>query len=262
MKPINTHGAISWAELQTSDPKAAAAFYSALFEWETQTMEMDFGLYTVGSVGGQPTAGIMKLMAEGNLVNWGLYVTVDDVDATLSQAAEAGATIIQEGFDAPAVGRMGVFQDPFGAAISVIKYNDPDHEAHQREWANCFTTHGVFSWFDLRVADAEAASAFYGDLFGWTTQKTEMPQGAYYIINVGEEGIGGMVSVSADEMPPHWGAYVTVRDLDAYIELAESSGGKLLFPLVQIPDVGRFAAISDPQGGVLAGFEYIIPDQS
>ena len=89
-----------------------------------------------------------------------------------------------------------------------------------------------------------------------------MPQGAYYIINVGEEGIGGMVSVSADEMPPHWGAYVTVRDLDVYIESAESSGGKLLFPLVEIPDVGRFAAISDPQGGVLAGFEYIIPDQS
>ena len=64
MKPINTHGAIRWAELQTSDPDAAAAFYSALFEWETQTMEMDFGPYTVGSVGGggQPAAGIMKLM--------------------------------------------------------------------------------------------------------------------------------------------------------------------------------------------------------
>jgi len=42
MKPINTHRAIRWAELQTSDPEAATAFYSALFEWETQTMEMDF----------------------------------------------------------------------------------------------------------------------------------------------------------------------------------------------------------------------------
>jgi len=42
MKPINTHGAIRWAELQTSDPEAATAFYSALFEWETQTMEIDF----------------------------------------------------------------------------------------------------------------------------------------------------------------------------------------------------------------------------
>ena len=43
MNPYKTHGAFSWAELQTTDPEKATAFYQGLFDWETESMSMDMG---------------------------------------------------------------------------------------------------------------------------------------------------------------------------------------------------------------------------
>jgi len=259
MKPIQTPGAISWAELMTSDTAGATAFYKALFGWDTMTMEMSTGEYTVGNVNGQPVAGIMQLPMPDVPVYWGVYVTVTDVDDVAAKAVAAGATTVAEPFTVEEVGRMAVIQDPFGAVFSLISYKDPDHEAHQREWAENFQLHGAFSWFELRVADATAATQFYTDLFGWNVLTQELSQGPYNVIQIGEEGIGGILSVSPDEMPPHWGAYVTVSDIDAYCETAKEEGGNVLFPVVDMPDVGKFTMVSDPQGGILAGMQYATP---
>ena len=54
--------------------------------------------------------------------NWGLYITVDDVDATAEQATGMGAKIIMPPQDIPEVGRFCVMQDPQGAFISIITY--------------------------------------------------------------------------------------------------------------------------------------------
>jgi len=259
MNPIQTPGAISWAELLTSDAKAATSFYKALFEWDTMTAQMSTGEYTVGSAGKKPVAGIMNLPAEGIPVYWGYYVTVLDVDAVVAQAQEAGATLMAEPFTVEEVGRMAVIQDPFGAVFSVIAYKEPDHEAHQGNWSDNFQLHGAFSWFELRVADADAAATFYSDLFGWKVVTQQMSQGPYNIIQIGEEGIGGILTVPPEEMPPHWGGYVTVRDIDAFASTAQAEGGNMLFPVIDLPDVGKFTMVTDPQGGVIAGMQYATP---
>lgn len=51
MNPIETHGAFSWSELMTSDPKGACEFYSKLFGWQVETSEMGDGPYHVLKVG-------------------------------------------------------------------------------------------------------------------------------------------------------------------------------------------------------------------
>ncbi len=49
-------------------------------------------------------------------------------------------------------------------------------------------------------------------------------------------------------MPPCWGIYVTVKNVDENADKVESLGGKLLRPPMDIAGVGRFCVIEDPQG--------------
>ena len=58
-------------------------------------------------------------------------------------------------------------------------------------------------------------------------------------------------------MPPAWGPYVTVDDVDAIAEQAEKLGGKVCIPPRDIPSVGRFTVIADPQGAVISAITYV-----
>jgi predicted enzyme related to lactoylglutathione lyase len=53
-------------------------------------------------------------------------------------------------------------------------------------------------------------------------------------------------------MPPMWGVYVTVDNVDATAKTAEKLGGNILVPPTDIPDVGRSCVIQDPQGAVIS----------
>jgi len=118
------HGAFSWSELMTTDPEAAKKFYSELFGWKTDDMPMGDMTYTVVKAGDKEIGGIMPIpeQAKGTPPHWGLYVTVDDVDATAKKAEELGAKTIVPLTDIPDVGRLFAFQDPQGAIISAITY--------------------------------------------------------------------------------------------------------------------------------------------
>jgi len=118
------HGAFSWTELMTTDPEGAKKFYSELFGWATDDMPMGDMTYTVLKAGDKEVGGIMPIpeQAKGTPPYWGIYVTVDDVDATSKKAEELGAKTIVPLTDIPEVGRMFAFQDPQGAIISAITY--------------------------------------------------------------------------------------------------------------------------------------------
>jgi predicted enzyme related to lactoylglutathione lyase len=113
---------------------------------------------------------------------------------------------------------------------------------------------GRFDWYDLMTSDVAAAKAFYSKVIGWKTSKWE--QGDYELWNVGERGIGGMMPLSEDAkkkgMPPHWMAYIETDDADATAKRAQALGGQLLWGPEDIPSVGRFAVLADPQGAVFA----------
>lgn len=118
---------------------------------------------------------------------------------------------------------------------------------------NPFTQHGAFSWCELMTSDVEAAKAFYGSLFGWEYQYKE-PLIPYHVITAAGAGVGGIMALPPDMagVPPHWGCCVTVDDVDATVCKAESLGAQTLMPPTDIPGVGRFSVLRDPQGAVIS----------
>ena len=58
-------------------------------------------------------------------------------------------------------------------------------------------------------------------------------------------------------MPPMWGIYITVDDVDKTAKQVEELGGKILRPPMDIPEVGRFCVLSDPQGAVIQAMTYV-----
>jgi uncharacterized protein len=122
-----------------------------------------------------------------------------------------------------------------------------------------YKRHGAFSWCELLTTDVDAAKAFYTRLFGWETQEMTMPGMTYTVVKAGGKEVGGMMATpqSAKGMPPMWGAYVTVDNVDETARTAEQLGGKLLMPPTDIPKVGRFCVIQDPQGAVISAITYL-----
>lgn len=114
-----------------------------------------------------------------------------------------------------------------------------------------------FIWYELITSDLDAAIAFYGRVVGWTVQPSQTPGMDYRRIEAtgpdGAQGIGGMMKVPdmASGMPPAWFGYVDVADVDAEVSAFEAAGGKVLWPANDIPDVGRMAMVSDPQGAAI-----------
>lgn len=121
-----------------------------------------------------------------------------------------------------------------------------------------FTTHGAFSWSELTTGDPAAAAGFYGSLFGWTVEAMHMPAGPYHVVKVGDVAIGGIMTMppQAGPMPPNWCPYVTVANVDDTARQAVALGGRVLVPPTDIPGVGRFAVVADPQGAALNVISY------
>jgi len=112
---------------------------------------------------------------------------------------------------------------------------------------------GNFVWYELDTSDVQGAIKFYKDVIGWGTQRF----GETYVMwTAGATPVGGVMMLpdEARKMgaPPHWIAYVAADDVDALTKKAESLGAKTYVPPQDIPKVGRFSVIADPQGAVIA----------
>ncbi len=116
---------------------------------------------------------------------------------------------------------------------------------------------GRFVWYELLTTDPKAAVAFYTEIVGWKTQAWE---GGDYVMWVSGQGpIGGTTTLPEHAKkagaPPHWMANVEVADVDATIAQAKKLGAQVRVEPADIPNVGRFAVVSDPQGVALSVFK-------
>lgn len=118
-------------------------------------------------------------------------------------------------------------------------------------------TTGRFVWYELVTKDKDKALDFYRALFGWNVHEEDMGEmGKYPMVGAGETWLAGLVSPRQEGIPSHWIAYVTVPDVDAAARKTEELGGKVHVPPTDIPNVGRFTAISDPQGATILPFKF------
>lgn len=108
-----------------------------------------------------------------------------------------------------------------------------------------------FVWYELVTRDKAAAEAFYATVIGWTMVDSGMPGGSYTLARIGERPVAGLMGpVPGCDMGDRFGwlGYVGVEDVAATIARIESLGGHLLFGPMEVPEVGPFAVVADPQG--------------
>ncbi len=118
--------------------------------------------------------------------------------------------------------------------------------------------HGAFGWFELMTSDAEGAKKFYSELFGWEYEVDTSTGTRYTMAKVNGELVAGIMEQPEEckGMPPSWDIYVTTDDVDATTAKVEELGGKVLRAPADIPGVGRFSVIQDPQGAVIMAMSY------
>ena len=119
--------------------------------------------------------------------------------------------------------------------------------------------HGAVSWVELLTTDVSGAKKFYEKLFGWTLEEMSVQGMNYTVIKVDGKEVGGMMKMPPGMppgVPPYWGMYVTVDDIDAAVKTVQLNGGNIIVPPQEIPDIGRFAVIQDPQGSVVSIVTY------
>jgi len=110
----------------------------------------------------------------------------------------------------------------------------------------------TFPWHELYVADTAQAKAFYSEVLGWGIEEYPMGEmGTYTMLQANGKAVAGIMGTNTPQMghiPAHWAVYVGVDDVDATITKAESLGASVVVPPMDVPNVGRMALLSDPQG--------------
>jgi uncharacterized protein len=209
---------------------AGLEFYCALFGW---TLE-----------GGVARLDGRAVVGAGALQGWLTYVRGgDDVAARVEQA---GGSVLGE----------RRFADPAGAAFGV----DPERGAE------VVNAPGSWNWSNLQTPDPEAATAFYGAVFGWETSDV---YGSLMVRRPGysdvleqldpgirqrhadfgaPEGFSDAVAwIVAAEGPARWDITFNVDDTDRIASRAEELGGAIaVVPYDEGPT--RVAELRDPSG--------------
>ncbi|HEX4261999.1 MAG TPA: VOC family protein [Acetobacteraceae bacterium] len=118
--------------------------------------------------------------------------------------------------------------------------------------------HGQFVWCELMTTDADAATDFYTRVVGWTAADSGMPDKRYTILSAGDTRIGGVMELPRSVLErgarPGWVGYIAARDVDAAAARVRDAGGAIHHGPEDIPGIGRFAVVQDPQGAVFTLF--------
>lgn len=111
---------------------------------------------------------------------------------------------------------------------------------------------GRFVWHELMTPDTSGAHAFYGKVLGWKTQPFEHDP-SYQMFASGSGPLGGSVAQASGT--PHWLHYVGVSDIDATVQQAKSRGATVTKEVTGIPNGGKYAVLTDPQGAAIAVYQ-------
>jgi len=107
-------------ELNTTNLGAAKSFYSSLFDWKLDDVDMGGGMnYTMIGVGEGTGGGMMTHPMPGAPSTWLAYVLVDDIAAATAKAKSLGATVIRDVMEVPDAGSLSIIQDPTGAVLGM-----------------------------------------------------------------------------------------------------------------------------------------------
>jgi len=239
-------GKFVWFEHASNDPAKARKFYEPLFGWHVENMPLGEKPYPMIMNAGDGIGGFSTEQGAG--ARWVSYVSVPDVDAAYKAALAAGAKSEAAPQDWGPVGRGAAIVDPTGARISLWKSAQDDRPDVDN------TPAGSWVWNELATSDPQAAVAFYAKVIGYTTGAMDMgPAGTYHLLKTaGDLGRAGVMKTMDPAMPAQWVPYVHTDDCDATLAKAKQLGATICVPATDIPGIGRFGIMQDPQGALIA----------
>lgn len=111
---------------------------------------------------------------------------------------------------------------------------------------------GMPVWLDLGTPDIEAASAFYGTLFGWEFQSAGPDAGGYGMFMLDGKTVAALGPLTEEGASSAWTLYFHTVDADATTKAVEQAGGAVRFPPFDVFTHGRMAGFTDPTGAQFA----------
>ena len=256
-------GVPCWVNTLQPDVEAAKGFYGGVFGWEFEGPGPmpGGGEYYVARLRGRDVAGVASQPANGSggPSAWNTYIQVDTADEGAEKVKGAGGAVALEPFDTLPAGRMAVVADPAGATFCLW-------EPRERMGAQLVNEPGAYAMSQLKTRDSERAKAFYGELFGWTTESFDMGGGEFTMWRLpgyegGEPGqpvsrevIGVMVPMDDQfraEVPPHWSVNFWHADADGAAAKAAELGGRVLIEPHDTPGF-RETVLADPAGATFS----------
>jgi uncharacterized protein len=240
-------GEICWMELSASDQEAAKRFYGKLLGWSFDDRTHGNGeTYAVARLNGKDVCAITghgpEQLRRGATPSWLSFVSAANTDEIVNKAKSLGGKVLAAPSDVRGSGRTALIADPSGAAFGIF-------QGVEHLGAGVVDEPGAMYWHEILTTDVDRAGRFYASVFEWRPET--MPTASKYtVFHKGERAVAGMLPMSKDlgKATPHWLPYFQVRDVEATVKQVKSLGGQISVAPTEVPTIGRFATLRDPQG--------------
>jgi predicted enzyme related to lactoylglutathione lyase len=238
-------GSPCWLEIATGDLAATKRFYGSVFGWEFEIRTDAAGEdYTVALLDGDPVAGLRNHV--GPILDWTLYLTTPDLDATARDVQRFGGRVIEDRHVVPGVGAKMLVDDPSGATVGMCQ---PDED-----WRFTVGLPRSLVWAELVTRRATVADRFFGALFRYEQRQfgdgKRVDHMVWYVDGESVLARVRMAEGTAGDVPPRWIAHFGV-DPDVGFDQAlwdvRSHGARLRFK-PYTSSIGKVAVLSDSRG--------------
>ena len=261
--PRWSFGRFVWHDFITPDVERSKTYYSRLFGWKYQELEMGQRRYPTIMCEGVPQGGLMAGAYLGGGAEPGqtmAYLSTADIDAAATAVRRHGGQVLSGPMELPGVGRLAVLADAQGAVFSVICSEVGDAPPPDRAQP------GHFWWAELATEDPPAARRFYREVAGWQTcapggtaavQDAARADGVELLaVSAGQSVVAAAsLRLARPELEPGWLSAVAVDELASAGALAVRLGGTVVLGALAIPGLGNMAVIRDPLGTALGLFQ-------
>ncbi|TMM39687.1 MAG: VOC family protein [Actinobacteria bacterium] len=245
MTQIYAPGTPNWVDLGSTDVPGATGFYGSLFGWTVDDLGPEAGGYGIFRKNGRQVAGVGPATDPSRGTSWATYFATDDADDVASKVQANGGQVVMAPMDVMDQGRMAVCTDPTGVFFAVW-------QAGKHLGAELVNEPGCLTWNELTTTDMAAAKAFYPAVLGVTIRDVSMGEGmTYTLFEVDDRAVAGGMQVDPAGMPTQWSVYFAVDDCDAVHAKAVELGATPVMGPEDAPP-GRFAILTDPQGGIFS----------
>jgi predicted enzyme related to lactoylglutathione lyase len=226
---------------------AAAEFYGGVFGWSREDLGPDADGYAMFRKDGKMVAGLGPATDPDRGTSWTTYFATDDADDVARKVEANGGRVVAAPTDVMDEGRLAVFTDPAGAFFSVW-------QPGKHTGAELVNEPGSLTWNELTTSDIGALKTFYPRVLGVTIRDVSMDEGmTYLLLQVDDRSVAGAMPTDPASGPSasSWSVYFAVDDCDSvYAKAIELGATSVAAPRESPP--GRFAILTDPQGGTFS----------